>query len=629
MGVTIVLDGKEVQTDKSVRVLDLLRAHGKRLLHFAGFQERHRIRNLRCPLLCLIEVDGRAVPMATWADRPIRDGMVIRTRSEELEKLLAQRVSHLTTHGECLYIRGLQELVAAEAESRGLIQLEERSRWQFSPRISAPSIHHDPNACVRCGACVDTCDEAQGVGALTMDAQQGVLFNDAKCTRCGQCILSCPMGFRKWPDIGAKLMGCTSCPYSRPLGAMREIDDTGRVYDALHSSDFYPVVQFAPAVRTTLGEEFGLPPGTLVTGKLYAALRRLGFRQVWDTNFSADLTIMEEGYELLHRLNNGGRLPQFTSCSPGWIRYCEIFYPDLIPNLSTAKSPQQMLGAVAKTYAAERLGVDPRKMFVVSIMPCTAKKFESAREEMNSAYRYWRDQGRIGPDDHFRDVDAVLTSREAAKLLKMAGIELNTLPEEEPDPLLGHYTGAAPIFGRTGGVMEAALRTAYEVVMGEPLETIEFDSLGSLEGVKTAAINVGSKVLRVAVAHGLARARQICESVRNGGEFAQYHFIEFMACEGGCIGGGGQVIPTNRLVRWARIEGVNEDDRRQPLRKSHLNPEVQQLYREFLHEPLGHRSHQLLHTTYTDRSKQAAEQPDSAYRSECDGGPATTTKASE
>jgi iron-only hydrogenase group A len=390
---------------------------------------------------------------------------------------------------------------------------------------------------------------------------------------------------------------------------MREMDDTRKVWDALHDKDKYVVVQFAPAVRATLGEEFGMEPGTLVTGKLYAGLRRLGFHQVWDTNFSADLTIMEEGFELIHRLNNGETLPQFTSCSPGWIRYCEIFYPDLIANLSTAKSPQQMLGAVAKTFAAEKLGVDPRKMFVVSIMPCTAKKIEAAREEMNSACRYWQEKGQVEEKDQFQDIDAVLTSREAAKLLKMGRVDLAAMAEEQPDPLLGQYTGAAPIFGRTGGVMEAALRTAYEVIAKEPLKKLTFESLGTLEGVKSATVPVNGIDVKVAVVHGLGNAKKVCESVREGGEFSKYHFIEFMACEGGCIGGGGQVIPTNTIMRKARTGGVNNDDRQQPLRKSHLNPEVEQLYKDFLHEPLGHVSHVLLHTTYVDRSPKPEPAP--------------------
>lgn len=612
MALTVLLNDASVVADDSTTLLSFLHQQNQRLAHPKDYRELDLIHNSRCPLVRVLEVNGEVVPIATWADRPLREGMVIRTRSPLVDRVLRERLSHLRDHQECSFIRHLQEFVAAEAESRGLIDLEQRAGWQFQPRGSAPSIFHDPNSCVRCRACVDTCNDVQGVGALSFDEKQGVLFDDAKCTRCGQCILSCPMGFRKLPDFGADLMGCRPCPFSRPLGAMREMDDTRKVWDALKDDGKYVVVQFAPAIRATLGEEFGMEPGTLVTGKLYAALRRMGFRQVWDTNFSADLTIMEEGYELLHRLEKGGKLPQFTSCSPGWIRYCEIFYPDLIPNLSTAKSPQQMLGAVAKTRAAEVLGVDPRRMYVVSIMPCTAKKIEAVREEMDSAYRYWLEKGRIAEEDRFQDVDTVLTSREAAKLLKMAKIDLAAMPEERPDSLLGQYTGAAPIFGRTGGVMEAALRTAYEVVAKEPLKVLEFESLGTMEGVKTATIPVNGIEVKVAVAHGLANARKVCESVRQGGEFSKYHFIEFMACEGGCIGGGGQLIPTNTLVRKARTDGVNRDDRERTIRKSHLNPEVERLYKDFLHEPLGHLSHQLLHTSYVDRSQ--------AVRSAASGG---------
>ncbi len=606
MAIGVQLDDRKVSLDKPVSILDLLTQQKQGLLRPKVCREQDWINNPRCPLVNLIEVDGQVVPLAVWSGRPVREGMVIRTRSEQLESVLQERLVHLRDHQECQIIRLSQEFAAAEAESSGLVNLEERAKWNFDPRGSLPSIHHDPNSCVRCKACVDTCNEVQGVGALKFDEKEGVLFDETKCTRCGQCILSCPVGFRKMPGVVAKLMGCEPCPFSRPLGAMREVDETGKVWDALQDKDKYVVVQFAPAVRATLGEEFGMEPGTLVTGKLYAGLRRLGFNQVWDTNFSADLTIMEEGYELIHRLNNGGALPQFTSCSPGWIRYCETFYPDLIPNISSAKSPQQMLGAVAKTYAAEKLGVDPQKMFVVSIMPCTAKKIECAREEMDSAYHYWLEKGKIEKADRFQDVDVVLTSREAVKLLKIGRIDLAAMPEEEHDPLLGQYTGAAPIFGRTGGVMEAALRTAYEVVAKKPLEKLEFESLGTMDGVKVATIPVGGIEVKVAVAHGLGNAKKVCESVREGGEFSTYHFIEFMACEGGCIGGGGQVIPTNTFVRKARTDGVNLDDQQQPLRKSHLNPEVEQLYKEFLHEPLGHLSHHLLHTGYVDRSNQAA-----------------------
>ncbi|NLX54359.1 MAG: 4Fe-4S binding protein [Planctomycetaceae bacterium] len=606
MDVNIELNGQPVTLNGPLTLWDVLQKQRLTLHRPQEFAELAWINNPRCPLVNLLEVDGQVVPLAVRAELPVREGMKINTSSVQLDSVLKERLTHLRDRQQCAFIARLQEFTAAEAESNGMVDLEQRAQWDFLMRGSSPSVFHDPNACVRCKACVDTCNDTQQVGALSFDEEQGVLFDDAKCTRCGQCILSCPMGFRKMTDFVGGMMGCAPCPFSRPLGAMREVDDTGKVWNALKDPEKYVVVQFAPAVRATLGEEFGVELGELVTEKLYAALRRLGCRQVWDTNFSADLTIMEEGYELVDRLKNGGRLPQFTSCSPGWIRYCEIFYPDLIPHLSTAKSPQQMLGAVAKTFAAERLDVDPRKMFVLSIMPCTAKKMEAAREEMNSAYRYWLEKGTIQADEQFPDIDVVLTSREAAKLLKMAKIDLAGIAGEQPDPLLGQYTGAAPIFGRTGGVMEAALRTAYEVVAGKPLDTLEFEALGTMEGVKVATVPVNGIDVKVAVAHGLGNARKVCDSVRSGGEFASYHFIEFMGCEGGCIGGGGQIIPTTTLTRQARTRGVNRDDREHAIRKSHENPEVEQLYKDFLEKPLGHLSHHLLHTTYVDRSQQAA-----------------------
>ena len=603
MPITIELNGKSLSLDGPQPLLDVLEAQRQPLCRPEGVDELEWINNPQCPLVKLLEIDGQVVPLATWADRSASDGMKIKTRSDQLESVLRKRIEHLHNHQQCMFIAQVQEFAAAEAESNGMVDLQRRATWEFSPRGSLPSLLHDPNTCVRCKACVDTCNTVQGVGALSFDEEQGVLFDESKCTRCGQCTLSCPVGFRKLPDFAGKMMGCAPCPFSRPLGAMREVDDTCKVWNALKDPETYCVVQFAPAVRATLGEEFGMAPGSLVTGKLYAALRRLGFSRVWDTNFTADLTIMEEGHEFLQRVKEGGCLPQLTSCSPGWIRYCETFYPELIPNLSTAKSPQQMHGAVSKTFAAKNLDVDPRKMFVVSIMPCTAKKAEAAREEMNSARCYWLEQGNVTEEDQFQDVDVVLTSREAAKLLKMGKLDLAAMPEEDADPLLGQYTGAAPIFGRTGGVMEAALRTAYEVVTGEPLEKLEFEDLGTMEGVKAATVNVAGIDLKVAVAHGLGNARKVCESVRDGGEFADYHFIEFMACEGGCIGGGGQVIPTNLHTRKARTAGVNRDDQGCPLRKSHENPEITQIYSDFLEEPLGHLSHQLLHTTYVDRSQ--------------------------
>jgi len=602
MSLTIHLNGKRISLERPLTLLELLARQKPTFYRPTEYEEVRYISNPRCPLIQVVELNGQTVSLDLVGNRLVQEGMTIHTDSPSLRSTLEERLS-LLREGHCYFIRQCQEFAALEAEASGYVDRQQRDAWHWERRISWPSIFHDPNLCVRCQACVDTCNNFQIVGALRFDEKQGVLIDDSLCVRCGQCIHGCPMGFRKVSNVFVQLMGCLLCPYSRPLGAMREIDQTWDVWKSLHDPEKFVVVQMAPAVRATLGEEFGLPPGTLTTRRLYAAFRRLGFRQVWDTNFSADLTIVEEGHEFIHRLQNGGRLPMFTSCSPAWIRFCETFYPDLLPHLSTAKSPQQMFGAIAKTFGAQALGVDPRRMVVVSIMPCTAKKAEAAREEMDAAYRYWCDLRHLDPQEHFPDVDYVLTSREAVKLLKMAKISLTDVPEEDPDPLLARYTGAATIFGRTGGVMEAALRTAYELLTGKTLTELEWKPLGTLEGIKTAQIPLDGLTLRVAVVHGLANARQVCQSVREGGEFAQFHFIEFMACEGGCIGGGGQPVPTNLAIRRHRLQCLNLEDRLQPLRKSHLNPEVLQLYQDFLHQPLSKLSHRLLHTHYLDRSQ--------------------------
>ena len=397
-------------------------------------------------------------------------------------------------------------------------------------------------------------------------------------------------------DLLTEWMGCSLCPFSRPVGAFAEKDNVPEVLSALDNPDKYVVIEIAPSIRATIGEEFGAQPRAVLTKKIYAALRKIGFDRIWDTNFSADLTVMEEGHELIGRVKNGGVLPQFTSCCPGWINFCEKFYPELIPHLSSAKSPQQMFGAVAKTYAAERLGIDPGKVFVVSVMPCTAKKFERDREELKDASQYWADKNK--PFQEFPDVDAVLTTRELAKLLKIHNINLLEMPEEDADSLLGKYTGAATIFGRTGGVMVAALRTVYEVIEGRLLQDIEMEALGEYEGVKTAAIPTFAGKLKIAVTSGLNNARMICEDIKKGGEFSRYHFIEIMACPGGCVGGGGQLITPLTAKKQARTEGLNRDDRGCPIRKSHENPEIKEIYDSFLEQPCGKLSHGLLHTHY-------------------------------
>jgi len=395
-----------------------------------------------------------------------------------------------------------------------------------------------------------------------------ITLAESPCVKCGQCSAHCP------------------------TGAIVENDETPTVWEALHDPEKICVVQIAPSVRVTVGEAFGLPPGTNLTKKLYAALRRLGFKAVFDTNFSADLTIVEEASEFIERfVHKRGELPLITSCCPSWTDFMEKRHYDFIDNFSTAKSPQQMLGVLAKTYYAQKLGLDPAKMFVVSIMPCTAKKYELSRtEEMYAS--------------GFKDVDVALTTRELARMLKQSGIDFLELADDAPDSLLGEYSGAGTIFGATGGVMEAAVRTAYFYATGKKLETIELEAVRGLKGVKEGTVMVGGAAVRVAVAHGLANVEQVLDRVRaarKAGEETPYHFIEIMACPGGCIGGGGQPYGVDNERRKLRAAGLYQDDRDRTLRHSHENPEVIRLYKDFLGQPLGARAHELLHTRYTAR----------------------------
>ncbi|MCK5758033.1 MAG: [FeFe] hydrogenase, group A, partial [Clostridiales bacterium] len=417
------------------------------------------------------------------------------------------------------------------------------------------------------------CAEVQGLAILDYIGRSsdvevkpafGWYLGDVACVACGQCSVVCP------------------------VAAITEKEDIEQVWEAINNPNKTVIVQTAPAVRVSLGEEFGMEPGEIVTGKLVASLRALGFDSVFDTDFTADLTIIEEGHELLKRIKEGGTLPMLTSCSPGWINFIEQYYPELLPHLSTCKSPQQMFGALAKGYYAEKIGKKPEDIYSVSIMPCTAKKFEADRDEMMV-------------DGKNPDVDVVLTTRELGKMLRQAGVDFNKLEEEEYDTPFGLSTGAGVIFGATGGVMEAALRTVYEVVTGETLEALDFYGVRGLDGIKEAEVDLAGTIVKVAVAHSLSNARKVMELIKDGK--ADYAFIEIMCCPGGCIGGGGQPFGGTDELRLKRIDAIYQADKNLPLRKSHENPAVKQLYEEFLIEPLGEISHHLLHTHYKDRKQ--------------------------
>lgn len=569
--VTLTIDGREVQAPAGSTILEAAKLAGIKIPTLCYHPE---LRPEGACRICVVEVE-KAKSLVASCVYPVSEGMVVKTNTPRVRKarrmvvelMLANHPADCLTcerNNNCELQKIAHDLGVREIRFDG-----ERRSWEKD--YSSPALVRDPNKCILCGRCVRVCNEVQGVGTLNYNYRG---FNtlvapayerglaETACVYCGQCSTVCP------------------------TGAITEKNYIDQVWEALADPNIHVVVQTAPAVRVSIGEEFGLAPGSITTGKLVASLRHLGFDAVFDTNFGADLTIMEEGHELIHRLQTGGTLPMITSCSPGWIKFIEHYYPDLLPHLSTCKSPQQMFGAVAKTYYAEKIGRKPNEIYVVSIMPCTAKKFEAQRPEM----------GRDG----IPDVDAVLTTRELGKMLKEAGIDFNSLPDEEYDEPLGISTGAAVIFGATGGVMEAALRTAVEVITGHELKEIEFTQVRGLDGVKEAVIQVDSLQLKVAVAHGLANARKLLDLLAAGK--ADYHFIEIMCCPGGCIGGGGQPVPVDREKRQARIDAIYRADRQLPLRKSHENPAIQQLYREFLGKPLGEKSHQLLHTTYTRRT---------------------------
>ncbi|MBP3254651.1 MAG: iron hydrogenase small subunit [Bacteroidales bacterium] len=580
--VNLTIDNKQVQVAKGTTILKAAASIGIKIPTLCYYELKGQgIENKPgCCRVCVVEVEGKG-NLAPACATNVSEGMVVKTHSLKVvnarrtvvELMLSDHPASCLTcakSGKCELQTLAQELGIRDITFKG-----EQSTYR---KDLSPAIIRDVNKCIMCRRCETVCNKLQTVGALSavnrgFMAVVATAFEQdlakSPCVMCGQCVQACP------------------------VGALAEVDHTRQVINALNDPKKTVVVQTAPAVRVAIGEEFGLTPGTRVTGKMAAALRRIGFDYVFDTDFAADLTIMEEGTEMLGRIDKyikgdkSVKLPIMTSCCPGWVNFFETYYPDMLDIPSTAKSPMQMFGAVAKSYWVEKLGIKREDMVVVSIMPCVAKKFECQRDEFKT--------------DGNPDVDYSLTTRELAELIKQFNIDFNSLPEEDFDKPLGESTGAAVIFGATGGVIEAATRTAYELFTGKTLEKVDFNELRGMDGVREATVDFNGTPIHIGIAHGLGNARKLLDKVKEGKEF--FHAIEVMACPGGCVGGAGQPYHHGDFSKVERrFAAIYEEDKDKPLRKSHENPYIQQLYKEYLGEPCGEKSHHLLHTHYFDKS---------------------------
>lgn len=580
--VNIKIEGVPYQVEAGLTILEAAKKCGYEIPSLCSFN--HGECSKGSCRVCLVEATGARGLVASCV-YPIAEGMEIKisspkavaARRTSVELLLSNHnkdCQQCDKNGKCELLHVATLVGAREGAYEG-------AKTPVTVDRLSPSIIRDTSKCILCGRCVERCKNAHGLGILGFEKRgfntivapaENRSFVNSPCILCGQCVTVCP------------------------TGALTEVSEIEKVDEAMKAGK-YVVVQTAPAVRAAIGEEFGDKIGTLATGKMVAALRRLGFKKVFDTNFGADLTIMEEATELLGRIKENGVLPMITSCSPGWINYCEYNYGDLIPHLSSCKSPHEMFGAILKTYYAEKNGIKPEDMFVVSIMPCTAKKYEAQRPEMQN--------------DGLRDVDAVLTTRELGKLIRRAGIIWKKLPDEEFDnDVVGDYTGAGVIFGATGGVMEAALRTAVTVVTGKEPAKAEFTEVRGLKGIKEASYNLNGTEINVAVAHGMKNAKVLLDEIRAGK--SKYQFIEIMGCPGGCVAGGGQpfvkpcFLPDEDddildTYRDKRAAALYKEDEMRPERMSHNNPQIKELYDNFLGKPNSHKAHELLHTTYAAR----------------------------